>query len=171
VPIVEADLIFRLSGTVSNTDPNLSIGGAMSTVAGGIVDTDVLNNDMDDISSDEAAAGITIYHGYYYENTNGSLTWTIPVFFIESQTSSGDTNVNIAIALEAKNVDIETLVNEETTPTGITFTAPANKAAGIAIGDLDPADNRGFWVEYIVNAGSGTTLDDYTIEAEGDTQP
>ncbi len=171
MPIVEADLIYRLSGGVGNIDPNLALGDAMSTVAGGIVDTDVLNNDMNDISSGEAASGITIYHGYYYENTHGTLTWTTPVFWIESQTSSIDTAVNVAIADEAKNVAIEVIANEETPPVGPVFTAPANKAAGIAIGSLDPADNRGFWVEYIVNAGSATTLDEYTIRAEGDTQP
>jgi len=169
--IVEADLNYRLSGGVPNTDPNDSIGGSMSTAAGGIILTNTDNNDMNDITSDEAAAGITIYHGYFYENTNVTLTWTTPVFWIESQTSSGDTTVNIAVALEAKNLPIELLANEETSPAGVTFTAPANKAAGIAIGSLDPTENRGTWVEYIVNGGAVTVLDQYTIKAEGDTQP
>lgn len=171
MPIVEADLIYRLSGGVGNVDPNLALGGSMSTVAGGIVVTDTLNNDMNDITSDEAAAGIIIYHGYFYENTHGSLTWSTPVFWIESQTSSGDTTVNIAIADEAKNNPIEVIADEETAPVGPVFTAPANKAAGISISDLNPSDNRGSWVEYIVNGGAVTVLDQYTIKAEGDTQP
>lgn len=169
--ILEADLIYRLSGGVGNTVPNAALGGSMSTVVGGIVDSNVLNNDMDDISSAEAAAGITIYHGYFYENTHATLTWTDPVFWIESQTSSGNTTVNIAIADEAKNLPIEVIPNEETAPVGPAFTAPGNKAAGISIGNLDPADNRGSWVEYIVNGGATTALDQYTIKAEGDTQP
>jgi len=169
--IIEADLIYRLSGGVANTDPNLALGGSMSTAAGGIVVTNTQNNDMNDITSDEAAAGITIYRGYFYENTNATLTWTVPVFWIESQTSSGDTTVNIAIADEAKNLPIEVIPNEETAPVGPVFTAPANKAAGIVIGSLDPTDNRGLWVEYIVNGGATTVLDQYTIKAEGDTQP
>ena len=171
MPIVEADLNYRLSGGVSNTDPNAALGGSMSTVGGGIVVTDTLNNDMNDINSTEAGAGITIYHGYFYENSNGSLTWTDPVFWIESQTSSGDTTVNIAIADEAKNTAIEVIANETTAPVGPVFTAPANKAAGIAIGSLDSTDFRGHWVEYIVNGGATTVLDQYTIKAEGDTQP
>ena len=169
--IEESDLIYRLSGGVSNIDPNDSIGGSMSTVAGGIIDTDTVNNDMDDITSTEADAGITIYHGYFYENAHATLTWTSPVFWIESQTSSGDTTVNIAVALEAINTAIEVLADEETAPSGVTFTSPANKAAGIDIDSLDPSDNRGTWIEYIVNGGAVTVLDDYTIEAEGDTQP
>jgi len=172
-PIVEADLIHRLSGGGANIDPNASIGDAMSTVAGGIIVSDTDNNDMDDITSAEALAGIIIYHGYYYSNEiiSAILTWTSPVFWIESQTSSGDTTVLIAIALEAKNVAIETLANEETAPSGISFTAPANKAAGISIGDLDQNDNRGHWIQYIVNAASTAVVDQYTIKAEGDTLP
>jgi len=100
--IVEADLIYRMSGGASETDVNNALGGAMSTVGGGVIATNVQNNDMDDITGAEASAGITIYHGYYYENNHGSLEWQLPVFWISSQTSSGDTSVEIAIADEAK---------------------------------------------------------------------
>ena len=173
MPIIEADLIHRLSGGVANTDPNAALGGAMSTVAGGIIVSDSDNNDMDDITSTEALAGIVIYHGYYYSNeiTSSALTWTDPVFWIESQTSSGDTDVSISIAPEAKNVAIETIADEETQPISTTFTAPANKAAGISIGSLEQNDNRGHWVRYNVIATASSTLDTYTIKAEGDTLP
>jgi len=169
--IVEADLEHRISGGAAETDVNNALGGAMSTVGGGVITTDVLNNDMDDITSSEASAGITIYHGYYYKNNHGSLDWTSPVFWIESQTSSGDTSVEVAIADEAKNVAIETIASETTAPVGPVFTTPANKAAGIAIGTLNAADNRGHWVKYIVNAATAAALDSYTIKAEGDTLP
>lgn len=173
MPIVEADLIHRLSGGAANIDPNLALGGAMSTVAGGVIVSDTDNNDMDDITSTEAVSGIVIYHGYYYSNEiiSDSLTWTNPVFWIESQTSSGDTDVSIAIADEAKNIAIEVIANEETAPSGPSFTAPANKAAGLAITSLDQNDFRGHWVRYNVNAASSSSLDQYTIKAEGDTLP
>jgi len=171
MPIVEADLEYQLSGGPTNTDPNAALGGAQSTVAGGIIATNVLNNDMDDIKSLEAAAGITIYHGYYYQNKHATLNWTLPVFWIESQTSSGTTSVALAIADEAKNVTMEVVASETTAPVGPVFSTPANKAAGIALTTLDPSDFRGTWVKYIVNAGTVTTLDQYTIKAEGDTLP
>lgn len=173
MPILESDLIHRLSGGLTNTDPNLSLGGIMSTDPGGIIVSDTDNNDMDNITSEEALAGIIIYHGYYYSNevTSSPLTWTDPVFWIESQTSSGDTDVSIAIADEAKNIAIEIVANEETAPSGPSFTAPSNKAAGIIIGSLDQNDFRGHWVRYAVNDISSSTLDTYTIKAEGDTAP
>jgi len=173
MPIVEADLIHRLSGGPTNTDPNLALGGAMSTVAGGVIVSDTDNNDMDDITSTEALNGIVIYHGYFYSNeiTSAVLTWTNPVFWIESQTSSGDTDVSIAIADEAKNLAIEIIANEETAPSGPSFTSPANKAAGIAISSLDQNDFRGHWIRYNVMAAASSTVDQYTIKAEGDTLP
>jgi len=174
MPIVEADLIHRLSGSAAfNTDPNLSIGGQISTDPGGVIVSDSDNNDMDDITSDEANDGIVIYHGYFYSNeiTSDVLTWTNPVMFIDSLTSSGDTEVDIAIVLEAKNSTIELLANEETAPTSISFTRPINKAAGLAIGDLDQNDFRGHWIKYQVEPGAVSTADQYTIKAEGDTLP
>lgn len=169
--IVEADLELVMSGGAGNTNVNNSLGGVISVAGGGVIITNTDNNDMDDITSGEASAGITIYHGYYYRNTHATLTWTLPVFWIESQTSSGTTSVEIAIADEAVNVTMETIVNETTAPVGPVFTAPANKGAGIAITSLAPSAFRGTWVKYIVNAASPTTADQYTIKAEGDTLP
>jgi len=169
--IASSDIKIRISGGASVTDPNLALGGAMSTVAGGVITTDVLNNDMDDITSSEASAGITIYHGYFYENAHGSLTYIAPKFYIASQTSSGDTSVEVAIADEAKNLAIETVANEETAPSGPAFSTPANFAAGIATGDLDASDNRGIWVKYIVGSSAAAVLDSYTLGIQGDTNP
>lgn len=169
MPILESDINHRLSGGATNVDPNLALGGVMSGVGGGIIITDEDNNDMDDITSTEALLGIIIYHGYYYENTHATLDLTLPVFWIDSQTSSGDTGVEIAIADEAKNVAIQTIADEETAPSGPSFFTPLNKAAGLSIGTLEPSDNRGHWVRYSVSAEAGSSIDSYTIKLEGDT--
>tara|TARA_R110002126_G_scaffold111701_8_gene249618 strand:+ start:45 stop:560 length:516 start_codon:yes stop_codon:yes gene_type:complete len=169
--IAASDIVIRLSGGASVTDPNLSIGGVMSTVGGGVITTDVQNNDMDDITSVEAGAGITIRHGYFYENAHGSLTYIAPAFYIDTITSSTDTNITLAVADEAKNTAIEVLANEETEPATVTFTAPANFAAGILTGDLDFGDYRGFWVKYICGSSAAAVLDTYTLGIQGDTNP
>ena len=134
--------------------------------------SDIVNTAFGGSFSATYAFVVTWDHvGYYYQNNHATLTWTSPVFWIASQTSSGTTAVAIAIADEAKNVAMETIASEITAPVGPTFTAPANKAAGIAITSLAPTENRGTWVKYTVNAGSATILDQYTIQAEGDTLP
>lgn len=169
--IAASDIDLTLFGGASNTDPNLSLGGVKSTVAGGIITSDELNNDMDDITSTEASAGITIYHAYAYENTHATLTYISPAFYIASQTSSGDTSLTVAVADELKNLDVETIADEETAPSGPTFTAPANFAAGITLNDLDASDYRGIWVKYIVGSSAAAVLDSYTLGIQGDTNP
>ena len=169
--IAAGDIKLRVSGGAANTDPDLSIGGAMGTGAGAIIDTDVLNNDMDDITSVEASAGVIIYHGYFYKNEHGSLTYIAPKFYIASQTSSGDTTVDVALVAEAKNTAIETLASETTAPATVAFTAPANFAGGIAIGDLAFSDYRGIWVKYAVGSSAAAVLDSYTLGIQGDTNP
>ena len=170
--IAASDIKLRISGAnASATDPNGSFGGAMSTVAGGIIVTNVLNNDMDDITSAEASSGIIIYHNYYYKNEHGSLTYISPKFYIDTQTNSGDTSVAMALVAEAKNVATTRLANETTAPSGITFTTPANYAGGIAIGSLDAADYRGIWVKYIVGSSASAVLDAYTLGIQGDSNP
>lgn len=171
MPIAPSDIEHRYSGGAANTDPDLSLGGAMSTAPGGEIVDDTLNNDMDDITSAEAAAGITIYHGYYYKNDHSTLTYIGPKMWIESQTSSPDTSVEIAMADEAKNTAIETIADEETAPVGPTFSTPLNYAAGLSIGDLNPGDYRGHWVKYIVDADAAAVVDEYTLAVQGDTNP
>jgi len=171
--IAASDIKLRISGSsASATDPNGSYGGAMSTVSGGIITTNVLNNDMDDITSAEASSGITIYHNYYYKNEHGSLTYISPKFYIDTQTNSGDTSVAMALVDEAKNVATTRLTNETTAPGGsVTFTTPANYAGGIAIGSLDASDYRGIWVKYIVGSSASAVLDSYTLGIQGDSNP
>ena len=170
--IAASDIKLRISGAnASATDPNGSYGGAMSTVSGGIIVTNVLNNDMGDITSAEASSGITIYHNYYYKNEHGSLTYISPKFYIDTQTNSGDTSVAMALVAEAKNVATTRLANETTAPSGITFTTPANYAGGIAIGSLDSGDYRGIWVKYIVGSSASAVLDSYTLGIQGDSNP
>ena len=173
--IAASDIKLRISGSsASATDPNGSYGGAMSTVSGGIITTNVLNNDMDDITSAEASSGITIYHAYYYKNEHATLTYISPKFYIDTQTNSGDTSVAMGLCNEAKNTTVQRLQDEIGTgglPTGVTFTTPANYAGGIAIGSLDAGDYRGIWVKYIVGSSASAVLDSYTLGIQGDSNP
>lgn len=176
MPIADTDIENRYSGGAGNTTPDNSIGGAMSTAGGGLVANDTLNNDMSDITSAQALAGVINYRGRYYKNNHGTLTYIAPVMWIDSQTSSADTALAIGIAVEDVNTAIETLANQFTAPAGVTFSAPANFASGLptgAIGDgnLDAGEYRGHWVRYTVNAGAAAALDTYTLSIRGDTNP
>ena len=175
MPIVAADLVWRLSGGASNTDPNAALGGIMSTVAGGIITTGVDNNLFDDISGDEGNDGDTNYRGIYFKNNHGSLTLTGTKVWISSNTTSTDDTINIALADEGEGDGattgvMETIVDEDTAPVGPSFSAPANKTAGLSFGDLDAGNVFGLWVQRIVNAGAAAIdANSATIRAEGDS--
>lgn len=170
MPIIASDIEFRLSGGVSNTNPAAALGGAMSTVAGGKITSAVLNNLFDDVSGDEAASGDTEYRGIYVKNNHGSLTLSAIKLWIQTASPSADTSFQLAIADEAKNTTIETIADESTPPTGPTFSAPANKAAGISLPDLDAGDYIGIWIKRVVTASaSAVASDGPTIRVEGDT--
>lgn len=171
MPIVASDIKFRLSGGASNTDPNAALGGAMSTAGGGIITTDVLNNLWDNVSGTEAGAGDTEYRGIYIRNEHGSLTYTNPILWISSNTTSGDDTIEIALADEAVDAEMETIGDESTAPTGPTFSAPATKGApGLSLGSLGVNSFKGVWIKRIVNSSaSAANANPYTLSVEGET--
>ena len=172
MPIVAANISMRLSGGLANVNPEASLGGAMGTAAGAIVTTDVLNNSFNDFTSAEAAVTEDFYRGKFYDNEHATLQLTNPFMWISSQTSSGDTDVAIALAAQGKNLAIEgPLATELIVPATVTFTAPASKGAGIAFPSLDAGDNQGWWLRYQITAPAAAALDTMTLAFEGDSLP
>lgn len=171
MPIISTDLVWRLSGGAGNTSPAASLGGAMSTVGGGVITTAVLNNVWDDVSSAEAAAGDIEYRGIYIQNNHGSLTLQSPVFWIDSLTTSAQTEADVALADEAVNVAMETIVNESTAPVGPAFTRPVTKGTGLAIANIPFAQFKGLWERRTVDVGAAVASDTFSVRVEGDTAP
>lgn len=166
---VTADEIeLRYSGGATNTDPNLSIGDDMSTVDGGIVQSNQLNNDMDDITGAESVSGTTIYRVYYGHNSNDTQPLLSTSFWIDSQTSSSDSVVNIGTNHTSH---IPRLDNENTAPPMVDFFAAANARAGFTFSRINPNSQVTVIVQYIVNSGSTAFLDTYTLAIQGETNP
>lgn len=63
-----ADLVVRLSGGAANTDPNAALGGIMSTVVGGLVDSRTP-------SAPTTITGVTINDAPGNAKGTGTLTW------------------------------------------------------------------------------------------------
>lgn len=170
--IVAADIEYRLSGGASNADPNAALGGAMSSSE---VVSATLENLFDDVTASEAANGDTEYRCYYITNTNLTDTYFGAVVWISSQTSSGDTSVEIGLdpagVGDGSSTGVATTIaDEQTAPAGVTFSAPATAGAGLSIGDLAPGEAQAVWVKRVVNLGaSNTALDDCTLQVRGTT--
>ena len=168
--ILASDIESRLSGGAANTSPAAALGGAMSTVGGGVITTDVLNNLFDDVSGDESAAGDTEYRGIYVKNAHGSLTWQTVKAWISALTTSTDDEIAIALADEGLNVAMETIVNESTAPVGPSFSTPTTKETGLAVGNIPSGQYYGIWVRRIVDLGAAAADNNAgTLKCEGDT--
>ncbi len=149
--IEPTDIKIYLSGGAANTDPNDSIGGAISDTK--LVD-DNLHNLFAKVSAAEADAGSTKYRGIYVKNENGdALTLNDAITYIESQSTSADTSIQLAVANEAIGASMEVLADEDTAPAAISgsWVSAVGEASGSAIGDLDDDSYRGIWVKRIVN--------------------
>lgn len=162
--IVSADIKYRLSGGGSNADPAASIGGAKSS-------NDMASTIFDDVSSAEALAGDIEYRCVYVHNNHGSLSYTTPKVWIQSNTPSADTTIEIALGSSALNGTEAAVANENTAPSGPTFSAPTDYAGGIALGDIPAGQHRAIWIRRTVTAGAAVASDGFTLRVQGDTLP
>lgn len=170
MPIVASDIKFVVSGGASNVDPNAALGGAISTQAGGIITTDVINNVWDDVSGAESSAGDIEYRAVFIKNTHGTLTYTAAKVWISSNTTSADDTVDIALADEGINNTIETIANESTAPVGPSFSAPTSFATGLSLGNLAAGQAYGIWIRRTVTAGAqAANANPYTLSVQGET--
>ena len=169
MPIVAADIKVYLSGGAANADPNAALGGAVSSVE--LVDN-TLHNLFDKVTGAESAAGDTEYRAVFIRNTHATLTLEGAKVYIDANTVSTDTQVQIALADEAIGVEtIETVANENTAPTGPTFSTADGAANALTIGDLAPGEEKAIWIKWIVGAAAVAVLDEVTLEVSGDTNP
>ena len=166
-----AALQVHLSGGAANTNPNAALGGARSTAGGGVVPTaSTPNSVFDDVSGAEETAGDVEYRGLYIYN-NGDVAAQNVVLWIASNTSDADTQIAVALAGEGLNATIETLANENTAPSGESFTEPGSEGAGLSMGSIPAGQHYGFWLRRTVNANAGASNDAFSWSASFDTAP
>lgn len=161
--IAATDLVYYLSGGGSNTDPDLSLGGIISTTQAG---TDLFDN----VGATEASAGDTEYRGFYVKNTNATDTAFGVKIWIATNTPSTYTAAQIALADEAVGATIETIADESTAPSGPTFDDAEDEANALTIGDLAPGEYKGIWLKRVVTASAPAYANDtLTIRVKADT--
>lgn len=166
MPIISTDIQYRLSGGAGNTDVNASLGGVKSSTSVGTG----LHNLFDVVSSAEASSGDTEYRCVYVHNNHGTLTMQSAKIWIVTNTPSTDTSIEIALGSSAVNGTEQTIADETTAPTGVTFSAPASEGAALSIGDIPAGQHKAVWIKRIVNAGAAAYNDDQaTIRVKCDT--
>jgi hypothetical protein len=141
------DLQLWFSGGAGNTVGNACLGGARSTAAQ--VGSDVNGNLFDIVTADQANTGIAEYRCVYVRNNNGTSSWTNVKYWIESD-SSGQDKIAIAIGTSAINGTEQTIANEKTAPTGVTWSETTSYSNGLVVGTLTPNQHKAVWMRRTV---------------------
>lgn len=163
--IVAGDIDFHLSGATGT--PATSLGGAIHATQ--ITDA-TTHNLFDVVSSAETTAGDTEYRCLYVKNNHGTLTLQSAGIYINTQTPSADTSVEIALGTSAVNGIEQTVADESTAPTGVTWTALTGSGNALSIGDIPAGQHKAIWVKRIVSAAASAYTDDSGIfTVTGDT--
>lgn len=164
MPIISTDLKYRLSGGSTNTDPEASIGGVMSN-------TDAGSNIFDNVGSAEAAAGDIEYRCVYVLNGHGTLTAQTAKVWIQANTPSAETTIDIGLGAAGFNATETEVANENTAPAGVTFSAAANEAGALSLGDMTAGGRYAVWIRRTVTAGAAAANDTFTLRVKCDTLP
>ena len=158
--IQSTDIKVYLSGGTDNDDPNLALGGDISTTE--LVDN-TIHNLFAKVGAAEAAAGSTKYRAVFVKNEHASLDFEDIVAYISSQTTSPDTSLKISVATEGKDASIQEITDEDEEPTGQVFSTAAGVGNGLAMGTLGPNEYIGLWIERKVEVGAGAFGNDTTV--------
>lgn len=169
MPIVAGDIKFFLSGGAGNSDVDASLGGVISSTE---VTTAVLHNLFDRVLGAEAITGDTEYRCIYIKNDHGSLTLLSAVAWIASNTPSADSTIDIGLGTSAISATEQTVADESTAPSGVTFSAPATIGAGLAIGNMVFSSTKAIWVRRTISVtATAVDADAATLTIGGDTGP
>lgn len=109
------------------------------------------------VTAAQSLAGQTKYRGVYIKNTNGVDTAIGVTVWVKQLTPAGD---EIYIQKHGTTGNgsttgvLESIANDSTAPTGITFDdpPPQAKTSGIVIGNLAPGECHGLWIKRVVPA-------------------
>lgn len=164
MPIVSTDIKYSLSGGSSNASPAASLGGGRSSNEAG---SDIFDN----VTSAEAAAGDTEYRCLYLLNNHGTLSLQSAKVWVQVNTPNANTTIEIGLGTSAINGVEQSVANENTAPTGVTFSAAPDEANALSIGDLSAGAAKAIWIKRIVSAGAAASTDGFTLRVKGDTLP
>lgn len=149
-----ATINFHLTGGAANSDPNLSLGGASSSVQ---LSATAMNNLFDDVPPAEAAAGDTEYRAIDLTNAGDALATVVKAFMDPDSTSAA---TRIDLGVEASPIGSTTsIANESAAPADVTF-AHYTSASKLTVPDIPAGGYARLWVRRVVDAAAGNINND-----------
>ena len=128
----------------------------------------VVENLFDSVSSGQAQAGRVQYRGLIVQN-NSAYTMYGGIVWIASNTPFPDDQVDIGIEALGAGA-MQSVANDTTAPTGITFFPAASEAAALSIGNIAAGGGYGIWVRRTVSPTMNRYADNnFVISVKADT--
>lgn len=163
MPIIASEIQYRLSGGAANSTPITSLGGAKSSVA-------IPTGLFDDVTSAQAAAGLTEYRCIYVHNANATLVALGARIWIQANTVG--TRIAIGVGASAVNGTETATANEAAVPAGVSFaTTPVDLATSVLLGDIPAGQHRAVWLRRTIAPGAALATDTFTLRTQCDTNP
>lgn len=165
MPILAADIQYRLSGGAGNSAANAALGGVISATA-------APSALFDPVTSAEAAAGLVEYRCIYVRNGSATDAMLEPCrLFVQANTPSTTTSIAVGLGTSAQGGEEQTVGAEATAPAGVSFSEPADFASGITLGEIPAGGHRAVWLRRTINAGTNVVNDTYNLRTTCDYTP
>jgi len=180
LPITSADLLFKYTGTGSETNPEQSLGGTLNP---NTIPSGVAQNIFDNVTGDEASTGEDYYRAIGIHNTLTTHIWMNTKMWITGYVRAATNYDTIFFGTErpagtigTPDGTIQTIADEFTAPVGITWTAEGSPSNTINVSGKDyinsigPDDWAGIWLYRSVPPGAAAFSNrSCTIKVEGET--
>lgn len=145
-----ASLQIRLTGGAGNSNPNLSLGGVMSSTQ---LSATPMNNLFDNVDPTEAENGDVEYRALDIHNAGDAAATSISLY-LSSETTSPSTDLDFGLDATTQSVGAE-----GTAPSGVTFDH-YNSSNKLSISDIAAGSSQRFWVRRTVNSGAANLNND-----------
>ena len=174
--IIQAEVLTKYS--VAAAAGNTTAGTAATSLGDQISTTQwtggSINDLFDNISGAENAASDVEYRCIFVHNNNASNTYESVVVYLSAEVGGGavvavgaDTTAESAIG--SGSAQALTVANENTAPSGVSFSSPTTSGTGVALGDIPPGHCKAFWVRRTAANTAALSGDGVTIAVYGDT--
>lgn len=154
--IITGDFATRLSGGAGNASGNASLGGVKSSS----VAPTTVDGLFDPVTAAQALAGLVEYRAIYLHNSNATLAMTNAVVFVSANTPLAGTTIDIGVGTSGINGTEQTIANEATAPTAVSFSAPSTAVTGLALGSIPLGQHMAIWIRRTITAGAASSAND-----------
>lgn len=105
---------------------------------------------FDDFTDTETTDGVTVYACIVLET---DVAYSNARIYIDSETTHANVNWTMGLGSGAINATEQTIADEETPPSSVTFTDSEGLANALVIGDMAGNDKKTIWLKAVLGAG------------------